>query len=258
MPTLAQSLTIVVLVFLSGLAYWTFRKVRSIALRLSQVPTRRDLDNLYRQLEALDTLHRDLGFSRSIPPLRGFAGSPDFLLALSGYIRKTRPARVLELGSGASTLVIARALQLCGGGRVISLEHDANYFEETANLIKEHGLGDFVTVLHAPLIDYSIKGARFRWYSLRDLPAIEFEMLSIDGPPESTQSMARYPALPLLASRLAASCVVVADDTNREDETAMLQRWREEFRDFVEQYVPCEKGCVALIRGQGNRRLLAA
>ena len=74
-------------------------------------------------------------------------------------------------------------------------------------------------------------------------------MLVIDGPPESTGPLARYPAGPALFPRLANEGVVFLDDANRYTETEILRRWKMEFPELSQSAAYCEKGCGILKRG---------
>ena len=51
-------------------------------------------------------------------------------------------------------------------------------------------------------------------------------LLFVDGPPGSTGPFARYPVVEKLGSRMATGGIVVMDDTNRDDETAIVADWR--------------------------------
>lgn len=42
----------------------------------------RDLDNLYKQIQAYSAHQRNLKFEEHLPPQRGWAASPDFLLTI--------------------------------------------------------------------------------------------------------------------------------------------------------------------------------
>lgn len=88
----------------------------------------------------------------------------------------------------------------------------------------------------------------FQWYALRALPAIKIDLLVIDGPPGFLQEQSRYPALPMLADRLAAHCTVFLDDAARDDEQALVQRWLAAYPDFQAEYVDNERGCFILKR----------
>ena len=44
------------------------------------------------------------------------------------------------------------------------------------------------------------------------------DLLIIDGPPVKTNQLARYPALPLLFSKLSKECIIILDDAARPSE----------------------------------------
>ena len=144
-------------------------------------------------------------------------------------VARLRPQLVLECGSGTSTLWTAYALRRNGSGRVVALDHDAEYADATADVIAEHGLEQWAHVRHAPLAPTDTPRGSMPWYStdLTDLAGIE--LLVVDGPPQATGELARYPALPLLADRLAPKARILFDDAHRPDEVAVLEAWRETY-----------------------------
>ena len=219
------------------------------AVRANRAATAKHLDAVFRQSEALQGLYLDLGFTRSLPPTRGWAGSPDYLAELAGYVQRHRPRVIVECGSGVSTLIIARALQLNGGGHVYTLEHSPEHGRATRALLTRHAVEEWATVVDAPLRDHQIAGESWPWYTVEDLPQGEIDLIVVDGPPKRTRTLARYPALPLLGHRLAASGAVVLDDAARADEREIVRRWKAEHPGFTERDAFCEKGCVWLLRG---------
>lgn len=205
--------------------------------------------NLFRQLEALHSLHLDLALDKSLPGTRGWAASPDFLSELARHALAQQPANVVECSSGTSTLVLARCMQLNGHGKVYSLEHDAHFARQTRLQLRRHGLDDWAEVLDAPLRAHQIGGESWPWYAHEVLPAdLEIGMLAIDGPPMATRPLARYPAGPALFGRLAPGASVFLDDAARPDEQAILRRWQAEFPTFELVMRSCEKGCAVLTR----------
>ncbi|MEM8588227.1 MAG: class I SAM-dependent methyltransferase [Pseudomonadota bacterium] len=202
------------------------------------------------QSEALDMLLRKLRVDRGwLPPTRGWAASPDFLLMLADHIlAKTHSARILECGSGVSSLVIGRCLEIVGHGHLFSLEHLGAAANETRKRLDDRGLTAQVTVLRAPLKEYQFHGQVFRWYDLGELPAGDFDCLVVDGPPVDTGSMARYPAAPTLFGRVAENGTVFLDDYNRRSEHQAVQAWLREFPDWKAVAKSTEKGCAILSR----------
>lgn len=229
------------------LALW--HKLRKMQRQLHKADDRSITHHhaLFQQLEALHGLYAELAFEHSLPPTRGWAASPDFLLALARHARGARPQVVVECSSGVSTLVLARCLQRNGAGKVYSLEHDAAYASQTRTELHRLGLQDWAQVIDAPLRPYALNGDNYPWYDIDGLPhAIAIDLLVIDGPPQATRSMARYPAGPLLFPALAPGASVFLDDADRADEQLTLQRWHASFPALAVSSLPCEKGCTVL------------
>lgn len=230
----------------AAIAAVALHKLRRVHTMLYAVATKDDVQQIYRQIEALQYLYRELTIQQPLPPLRGYAASPDFLREVVRTVRKSRPQCAVELGSGASTIVTARALELNRSGHLYSIEHDPEYAAKTRDLLREHGLQSWVTVVHAPLTEYVIHGETYRWYSLENLPEVAIDMLVIDGPPAMTQKHARYPALPMLRARLSEQGVAIVDDTSRREDAEVVARWSREYPELVFTARDCEKGCVRI------------
>lgn len=231
------------------LALYILYKLRAVHLLLYEArdTARTEPAVHFRQLEALLGLYVELDLKKSLPATRGWAASPDFLLQLATHTLCHRPACVVECSSGASTLVLARCLQRLGHGKVYSLEHDPHYAEQTRQLLERHGLSAWAMVLDAPLKPHWIKDEAWHWYALEALPpALEVDLLVIDGPPAATRPLARYPAGPLLFPMLKPGASVFLDDAARSEEQAILARWQAEFPALGQTSRPCEKGCAVL------------
>jgi len=204
-------------------------------------------DNLYLQLEALLSVTSILPLRYPLPPMRGWAISPDFGVLLVSWILKTRPRLVLELGSGVSTLLIAYCLQKIGHGRVVSLDHDEKYCAQSRCNIKDHGLDGFSEILYAPLRKIQLNEERWDWYDTTGINNDrKIDLLVIDGPPGQIQDISRYPALPLLHTRFSDGMVVLLDDAARPDEKIIVERWCREFPGLTHEFIPAEKGAAVL------------
>jgi hypothetical protein len=168
---------------------------------------------------------------------------------LAELIAREQPKLVVETGSGVSTLVIGYALEKLGaGGRVVALEHEPAYAEQTRALIHEHALDAYARVIDAPLEPIVVTGEPHRWYSARaldDLAAID--LVVDDGPPRRVGPMLRYASLHQFAPKLAADATFVLDVIGTE-EPGILARWERELPDFVQQRVASKKGHVIVRR----------
>jgi len=201
----------------------------------------------YTQLEALQGLYWGLTPKAAFPPTRFWAASPDLLRVIASHVIRERPQLVLEASSGTSTVIIARCLQMNGAGRVVALEHDPLYAQRTREVIQEHGLAEFATVIHAPLVKHRIGDEEFPWYDTRavhDLGMID--LLVVDGPPDNIRTLARYPAVPLLRHRLSTGARVLLDDGARNDERVSAQRWAAEHPGTTLEFLPLEAGAWSL------------
>jgi predicted O-methyltransferase YrrM len=233
-----------------GLALFMLFKIRRIHVATYEMQenikaTLKETTTLFAQIQAHNSLEKILGLPKPLPPMRGWAGSPDFLLTVAQDILRTKPENVTECSSGLSTLVSARCLQINGKGHVYSLEHDAHYAEKTRALLLENGLSEWATVFVAPLE----KGKDgLIWYRENTLPKTEkpIDVLIIDGPPAPGSSMARFPAIPRLKDRFANKFAVFLDDADRADEIEAVKQWQQQLNGVTETRPPAEKGLSIL------------
>jgi predicted O-methyltransferase YrrM len=187
-----------------------------------------------RQVEALLQPRRRIEPRAPLPGSGGWALEPVSLLWLTHLVVAQRPSLVVECGSGTSTIWLGYALQMTGGGQVVALEHDAHFREITEAAIQEHALQSVAEVRDAPLEKLEIAGEVFAWYSPNALERLnQVDLLLIDGPPNNTGPMARYPAIPVFASRLSRGAVVVIDDAYRESDADAVARWIHEYPHLV-------------------------
>ena len=191
------------------------------------------------------------------PPALGgnWALGWDGAAILAREIAVARPQTVVELGTGASSLVIGQQLRRSGWGHLYTLDHDAAYAAATRGHVAASGLDDWVTVLDAPLEEQEVDGDRYRWYHLPDeVTALDrIDVLVVDGPPQGTDSngMPRYPALPMLGPKLGPGSLAFVDDARRDGERRMLARWLEGRPEWVMRIVWTRHG-TALLRHVGD------
>ncbi|MGB6570243.1 MAG: class I SAM-dependent methyltransferase [Trebonia sp.] len=223
----------------------TFETVRRV-----EADTRKELKQTFGQLEALQNLNAILPTSDVLPATRGWAASPDLLLALVDLVITERPSLIVECGSGASTLWLALALRRFGiDGRIIALDHDPVFSGKTRDFLARHDVLDLAEVRDAPLENFSLDGETYSWYARtawEDLAGID--LLFVDGPPAATGHQARYPALPLLNKSLSPIATIVLDDLIVPDMREVLPRWLDADPGFSSEILPLEKQAAVLRR----------
>ncbi len=243
---LISELVLSILIVILFICIYISHKVRRIHVKLYEFEdkSRTQLVDLHHQLEALHTLSCELEFQRGLPPTRGWSASPDFLLLIARHVLEERPETILECGSGTSTVVIARALQLAGAGHLYSLEHDSAFAEISRENLSRYDLTEWATVIDAPLRLWAPAVENIQWYEVEQIPDQIFDLLVIDGPPMPLGPLSRYPAGPVLFPVLKAEGHAFVDDAKSEQGKRIIQRWKNEFPNLEVKRHDCEKGCV--------------
>jgi predicted O-methyltransferase YrrM len=193
----------------------------------------------YRQTEAFIQLSNLMQFKSAIPPTRSWAASPDLLLLISETVKKNKPALVVELGSGVSTLVCAKS----GARKVISIDNSEQYGGKTRDLLKEHKVRG-VEIRIAPLRPYANGSEWYEVSALKDLKKID--LLIVDGPPGSKNPEARYPALKEFKDKLSAKAIVIIDDVNRDGERKLAEDFAKALPNHTLTILDHEKGTAII------------
>jgi len=217
------------------------RKVSTSNSKITNALNEQKKQNLlaYRQLEAFHQLISLLKFTAPIPPTRGWVASPDLLLTITDIVRTHKPRLVVELGSGVSTLVIAKA----GAKKIISIDNSEEFADTTRAMLKAHGIRG-VEVRVAPLTAH-VSGVD--WYDTSKLSDIKgIDLLFIDGPPGSKNPEARKPALPELLKRLSPKAVIIIDDVNRPGERELAEEFAKAFPSHILTLLQHEKGTAVI------------
>ena len=220
-----------------------------LTVKAKQATLETRIDHSVREVQSLIFLNDYLKPNRPLPLMGGWAASSDFLGELVSTLAALKPNLVVDLGSGVTTLVAAYCMEKNNKGLVISLDHDQHFAEKTRIEIEAHGLSHRARVNYAPLVETKLGEKIWLWY---DSTALNFDglvdVLIVDGPPGPTQHLVRYPALPLLYSRLSTGSVVFLDDGARPDEKIIAERWKAEFPDLKSDYKFLQKGLFVFRR----------
>lgn len=188
-----------------------------------------------------------------LPMGGGWALTGDSAALLAREVLARKPETILELGSGVSTLILGQILKRNGHGRLLSVDHDLEWANQTRRFVEFLGLGDVVSVVDAPLKEVAAGNSAANWYdipksSLDGLGAID--LLLVDGPPQAGDSpqAARYPAFPMLRDRLSAHALIFVDDASRKTESKMVERWQTEDSGWQSQWFDTVDGVCILTR----------
>ena len=149
---------------------------------------------------------------------------PAGLVEVCNEIVHSERTRILECGSGVSTVLLARLLHERECGALTSLEHDAHWATLIQDQLRRERLDGIARVVHAPL------HGNPSWYRLdetSDEMPDEIDLLIVDGPPafDPGHGAARTPALARFDDKLVDGAAVVLDDLDRPGEQQTIATW---------------------------------
>jgi len=198
-----------------------------------------EIADAYHQVEAIEQLLPMLKLSAPLPPSRGWAASPDFLLTLAHITKSVRPRLTVELGSGTSTLVLAKS----GARKIISLDQSQEFGAQTRSILEAHKIRGVEIRIH----DLESYPSGYKWYAKSTLKGLaKIDLLVIDGPPSATNSDARYPALEHLVPLLSPNATVVLDDVYRDEELKLADAIAKALPNHTITILSHEKGTAVI------------
>jgi len=164
-------------------------------------------------------------------------------------IESEPPNAVLEVGSGASTVVIA-ALAAKYGFSVVSLENFRGSYDSVKSLLASSPGGASVQLRQVGFVRRRYPdGKAYRWYDI-DLSQFDvpFDFVLIDGP--SSKLVGRNGALPEISPYLADRHRIYVDDALGDHGRHCLEEWRHYFPGLVvEEMAGCGRmACLRLER----------
>lgn len=163
----------------------------------------------------------------ALPNLGSWKADTGLLHLLVDHIEAARPTHVVELGSGASSLIVAKALSLYGGGRLTSFDQHPDFVAATHGWLKDHGVDADMYAAPFARAQLDWPGA---WYDLKHLPDT-IDLLLIDGPPWTIHPFVRGSA-EVLFERISVGGTVMLDDAARPGERVIAKRWRDRWPNF--------------------------
>lgn len=208
--------------------------------------------NASKQLEAFFSIQRFLERGAPVLEFHGWPISPDlgvFLIKLSSDVKYDL---IIEFGSGTSTVLMAKALQvrhsaspddtaieagqLCR--KVYTFEHDPEFLAATQGMVAAHSLGAHVCLNLSPLREWEDETGSYTHYDAEGVLARLGRELNngrgqrilvlVDGPPGTACLNSRYPAVPKVFEHLSlANIDLVLDDASRSQEQAIIELWRQ-------------------------------
>jgi predicted O-methyltransferase YrrM len=227
----AGSLALLLLLLL--LALKQIKMSRGLERKLDEIERR--IDDA--KLELTNAAYLTSSVFKCPVPLGGPSIDSHHARTLVFLLQVLRPKRVLELGSGSSTVLISHYAAQFGLDidSHVAVDHDERFLKLTEDLCKRNGVGKEVTFIHCPLVP--VTGSSLPWYQIESGVTSRgpFDLVIVDGPPAYLPGteQSRAPALPKLVQHLASNGVLIFDDTNRAGEAGVLEQWKREFPELI-------------------------
>lgn len=226
------------------------------------------LTNSVKQLESFMNIQSFFSSGDFFSDFHGWPISPDIGVFLLEKMRSQNYDLIIEFGSGTSTALFAKASEAMSGKtqksavpktlktEIVTFEHNQLYHEKTQKMLRARKLDGYVSLIHAPLIDWKDECQDYLYYDcqsiLEDL-AEKYKsqkikiLVLVDGPPGATCKNARYPAVPIIFNAFSKQSIdIVLDDASRPEEKATIDLWREFYKKrsiaIEESLIPSEKG----------------
>ena len=182
-------------------------------------------------------------------------------MQLIRLIQKTPYEAIFEFGSGSSTVIIAKALQVFERTQTLHavFEHKSEFLEKTRMLLPP-AAQEQSQLYFTPLVPYKETVDIYKYYDcakvlaelaakLKDTEPCRILCL-VDGPPGFTCKNARYPVLSHLLAAFSKLRYldILLDDYKRNDEQETGQKWRYmlEAKGFRihQEILPLENGAL--------------
>lgn len=166
-----------------------------------------------------------------------------------------RPASIVEFGGGISSLVMLKTLECLGCDySFTSFDSDTSFLGGTKNLLSAEGLYNEgkISLVHAPITDLEIGGEAYRWYDTNVIGEKlanvgKVDLLFVDGPVGGFCKNARYPAMKAAKGFLREGSVLIMHDAKRQDETEIVEIWKNENTEIREVFlIDTERGGVEI------------
>ena len=181
------------------------------------------------------------------------AMSQDAVQAAVALVRTLQVTSILELGSGHSTVELAKAIADRPQVSFWSLDHSPEWCRRTSEALSKEGLEARVRLVCSPIKLQRAGAFVGRWYDRSVLPpGLTFDFVVIDGPP--SRRVGRFMALPMLWPNLVDQSVLLLDDASRPKlEKVWLDLWKGIYGPCLDirVYDEFQKGLALMIKSDG-------
>lgn len=161
-------------------------------------------------------------------------------------LMETKPTTIIELGSGLSTLMLAKYAQIVRLNSEIdpliySIEHNQVWSNQILDLLEKYGLLEFIKLCLFPIKTLTFNGFQGKTYDITEIINHKYDFVLIDGPPPD---VGRMLTLPSLIRSTSSSAIILIDDAQRYSEREAIMKWIRNypFKIVFKGYIPLGTG----------------
>lgn len=136
---------------------------------------------------------------------------------------------ILELGSGISTIILARLIKMNNlNSKVVSVDDSLDWINIVKKIITEEGLQDYVQFIHCPKVKSLDLECSFEYDGQilnKEFVNMKFDSVIIDGPIawHKEIEMSRVSNIKHFITNLEDNFTIFVDDTNRKGEKIVVE-----------------------------------
>ncbi|MCY2687846.1 hypothetical protein [Salinimicrobium sp. TH3] len=234
--------------------------IKKIRNKITRFESR--LDQIYQNLSVLDQKEKIQKQNQQIQfdfhqisqlfsrgefiPWTSWSISPSTILHVLNDLLVNEKKSVIEFGAGSSTFYIAKFLKehQLENVQFLTVESDERWIGKIEKWAGKYELLDHINIVHSPITDVQNELSwknQTKWYSSKDIENAfnreeKFDLILIDGPWGGISPFGRYSAVPFLKNNLSEKFSIYLDDTFREEEFKIINKWSQLLDTPVKHY----------------------
>lgn len=165
-----------------------------------------------------------------------FSLNPYTIVHILNEILLNNKKQIVEFGSGISTIIIARFIQINNLDiNFLSIDNNSQWSRFIKKEMCRYGCEKFVNLEVGEIAEltqpYDEEYNSKSWYNLTKVKKSignlqkEIDLVIVDGPSTGFSEYARYPTIPIIKDYLSSNVTIFLDDTRRSGEKEILTKW---------------------------------
>lgn len=153
--------------------------------------------------------------------------NPNTILHLINEIQINKRQKIIEFGSGISTIILGKFIKDNNlDSKIISIEDDEAWYNYIKYELTKYDLEGIVSLNYIPLKKEKNNTA---WYDYRLVTNLvqnqKFDLIIVDGPSAKLGIDARKPVVEILINSFDEKFIIFLDDIRRKGEREILDNW---------------------------------